>query len=189
MSALASTPTKSPRKAKAANTVDKALRGGILAGAVAGIAWLLALALGGTALFIMVIATVLAAIYMVAGGAKARLGIWVVIAIGWVLIILERALVNHHGGLWVAAAAWIGIVIGARRAGISKRWMILLLYPLIPGAIVVVSHESLLNPWGVGWLWVLAILGPVIGMRTLLNPSPRGGDSKPAPQRDLLADL
>ena len=77
MSALASTPKKSPRRAKAANTVDKALRGGILAGAVAAVGWLLAAALGGTALFIMVIATVLAAIYMVAMGNKARLGIWV----------------------------------------------------------------------------------------------------------------
>ncbi len=189
MSALASVPTKSPRKVKAAKTVDKALRGGILAGAVATVAWLLAAALGSTALFVMVIATVLAAVYMVVAGDKARLGIWAAIAIGWGLVILERALVNHHGGLWVGAAAWLGVVLGARRAGISKRWMILLLYPLIPGALAVLADQDLLNPWGVGWLWVAAILGPVIGLRTLLNPSPRGEPKSAPPKRDPLADL
>jgi hypothetical protein len=189
MSALASTPKTSPRKAKAANTVDKALRGGILAGAAAAVAWLLAAALSATVFFILVIATVLAAIYTVARGDKARLGIWAVVAIAWALVILERAVVNHHGGLWVGAAAWLGIALGARRAGITKRWMVLLLYPVALGAVVVAAGQSLLNPWGVSWLWVAAILGPVIGLRTLLNPSPRGGDPKPTPQRDLLADL
>jgi hypothetical protein len=39
------------------------------------------------------------------------------------------------------------------------------------------------------WLWVAAVLGPVIGVRTLLNPSPRDHEPKAAPPRDPLADL
>ena len=57
---------------RAAKTVDAALRGGILAGAVAAIAWLLAVALGSTVFFLLVIGTVLALIYTVMRGDKAR---------------------------------------------------------------------------------------------------------------------
>jgi hypothetical protein len=27
-----------------------------------------------------------------------------------------------------------------------------------------------LDPWGISWLWLAAILGPVVGARTLLRP-------------------
>jgi hypothetical protein len=191
MSALAqaTTTSKPSRKAKAAKTVDKALRGGILAGAAAAIAWLLAVAVGTTAIFVLVIASVLAIVYMLVAGDKARLGIFALLAVGWGLVILERAVVNHHGGLWVGAACWLGVVAGARRAGISKRWMALLLYPAIPIAACIAAHENLLNPWGVSWLWIAAILGPVIGMRTLLNLSPRGEAKSAPPKRDPLAGL
>jgi hypothetical protein len=153
--------------------VDRALRGGILAGAVAAVAWLLATAIAATAIFVLVIATVLAAVYTVARGDKARLGVWGLLAVGWVLVVMERWIVNGHGGLWVALAAWLGIAVGARRAGITKRWTIALLYPVALGAVVELTGHSLLYPWGVSWLWVPAILGPVIGLRTLLSPSPK----------------
>jgi hypothetical protein len=117
--------------------------------------------------------TVLAAVYTVARGDKARLGVWALVAVGWVAVILERAIVNGHGGLWVALACWLGVVSGARAAGISKRWLVALAYPVALGAIVVATGHSLTNPWGISWLWVAAILGPVIGLRTVLNPSQR----------------
>jgi hypothetical protein len=175
MTAIAArTPPKPrPRREKAARTVDRALRGGILAGAVAAVAWLLATAIAATAIFVLVIATVLAAVYTVARGDKARLGVWGLLAVGWVLVVMERWIVNGHGGLWVALAAWLGIAVGARRAGITKRWTIALLYPVALGAVVELTGHSLLDPWGVSWLWVPAILGPVIGLRTLLSPSPK----------------
>jgi hypothetical protein len=174
MTALAATtPKPRPRREKAAKTVDRALRGGILAGAVAAVAWLLATAIAATAIFLLVIVTVLAGVYTVVRGDKARLGVWALVAVGWVLVVMERWIVNGHGGLWVALAAWLGIVAGARRAGISKRWLVALLYPVVLGALVKLTGHSLLDPWGVSWLWVAAILGPVVGLRTLLNPSPR----------------
>ena len=191
MSALAHTTApavKGRRRARAAKTVERALRGGILAGAAAALAWLLAVAIGATAIFLLVVATVLVAVYTVVRGDKARFGVWGIVAIGWALVLIERWAVNDHGGLWVGAAAWLGIVLGARRAGITKRWMVLLLYPVALGAIVLAAGEPLTDPWGVSWLWVAAILGPVIGMRTLLNPSPREAP-KPAAPRDPLADL
>jgi hypothetical protein len=175
------TTTKPNRRAKAAKTVDRALRGGILAGAAAAVGWLIASAFATTAVFVLVIVTVCAAVYTVARGDKARLGIWGLVAIGWVLVIVERWVVNAHGGLWVALACWLGIIVGARRAGISKRWMVALAYPVALGAIVVLAGQPLDDPWGTSWLWVAAILGPVIGLRTLLNPSPKQ-DPKTATQ-------
>ena len=97
---------KPSRKERAAKTVDAALRGGILAGAVAAIAWLLAVALGGTIFFLLIVATVLALIYTVVRGDKARLAIWGLIAIAWALVLAERWVVNDNGGLIVAGAAY-----------------------------------------------------------------------------------
>ena len=48
--------------------------------------------------------------------------------------------------------------------------MALLAFPLVSVAIVLLAGEDLLDPWGVSWLWVAAVLGPVLGLRTLLNP-------------------
>jgi hypothetical protein len=179
IAALLDTPgPKLSRKARAAKTVNAALRGGVLAGAVAAIAWLLAVAMSGTVFFLLVIATVLALVYTVVRGEKARMGIWGLIAIAWALVLAERWVVNDNGGIIVAGAAWLGVVLGARRAGIAKKSMVLLLYPLISLAIVLAASTSVLDPWGVSWLWVLAVIGPVLGIRTLLNPSPR--DHKPS---------
>jgi hypothetical protein len=134
---------KLSRKERAAKTVNGALRGGVMAGGVAAVAWLLAVTLSATVFFFLI----------------------------------------------VAGAAWVGVVLGARRAGIAKKSMILLLYPLISLAIIIPAGESVLDPWGMSWLWVAAVLGPVIGVRTLLNPSPRDHEPKAAPPRDPLADL
>ena len=175
MTALAPTiPGKPrPRREKAAKTVDAALRRGIIFGAVATVGWLLASAIAATAIFLMVIVTVLAGVYTVARGDKARLGVWALVAVGWVAIILERSIVNGHGGLWVGLACWLGVISGARAAGISKRWLVALAYPVGLGAIVLLAGQHLTHPWGTSWLWVAAILGPVVGLRTVLNPSPR----------------
>jgi hypothetical protein len=171
---------KPNRRARAAKTVAAALRGGILAGAVAAIAWLLAVAIGSTVFFALIIATVLALIYTVVRGDKARLSIWGLIAIAWALVLAERWVVNENGGIIVAGAAYLGVVLGSRRAGIAKKSLVFLLYPLISLAIIVGASESVLDPWGVSWLWVAAIIGPVLGARTVLNPSPRDHKPKPA---------
>jgi hypothetical protein len=170
---------KPSRKQRAAKTVDSALRGGVLAGAVAAIAWLLAVALSGTVFFLLIVATVLALVYTVVRGDKASMMIWGVLAIAWALVIAERALVNENGGLIVAGAAWLGVIFGARRAGIAKKSYPLLAYPLVSLAIVIAAGQDIPDPWGVSWLWVLAVIGPVLGARTVLNPSPR--DHKPSP--------
>ncbi|MBE2317166.1 hypothetical protein DVA67_014385 [Solirubrobacter sp. CPCC 204708] len=169
---------KPSRKERAAQTVNAALRGGVLAGAVAGIAWLLAVALSGSVFFLLVVATVLAAVLTVWRGAKAPMRVWGLLAIAWALIIAERAIVNDNGGLIVAGAAWLGVVMGARSAGIAKKSLVLLLYPLLSLAVVIGAGESVMDPWGLSWLWVLAVIGPVLGARTVLNPSPR--ESKPS---------
>lgn len=181
---------KPSRRQRAANTVNAALRGGVLAGGVAAVAWLLAVALSATVFFLLIVATVLALLYTVVRGDKARMGVWGLIAIAWALVLAERWIVNENGGVIVALAAWFGVVMGARRAGIAKKSLVLLLYPLISLAVIIPAGESVLDPWGMSWLWVAAVLGPVIGARTLLNPSPRDHQPKqPAAPRDPLADL
>jgi hypothetical protein len=98
--------------------------------------------------------------------------VWLALAVAWATVLLERAIVQDNGGVWVAIAAWLGVIIGARRAGIAKRWYPLLAYPLASVAIVILAGENLLDPWGVSWLWLAAVLGPVLGARTLLSPRP-----------------
>jgi hypothetical protein len=166
------------RKERAAKTVDKALRGGILAGAVGAIAWLAATVLSGTIFLVLIAVTVLAVVYTVAKGDKARLGLWGLIAIAWALVIAERWVVHDNGALIIAGATYAGVVLGARAAGIAKKSLVLLAYPLISVAIIVAAGQDILDPWGLDWLWIAAIIGPVVGLRTLLNPSPR--DHKPS---------
>ncbi len=183
MSALAEPTVRSAklsRRKRAAKTVDRALRGGLLGAAVAAVAWLAAVAIGGTAFVLLIVATIAVALFSVMRS-DVKLGIWAMLAVGWAMVLLERALVNGHGGVWVGLAAWLGVILGARRAGLSKWSLPLLAYPLVCAAIVVAAGEKLLDPWGISWLWVAAVLGPVIGARTLLNPSPRQAPAdKPA---------
>src|SRR3954452_16771007 len=173
MTTLAATASPNPsRRETAATTVDRALRGGILGAAVAGIAWLLAGALSATVFVVLVVVTIAAAAFTVMRE-TAPLALWSAIGIGWLVVMIDRWAVQSHGGLWVAAAAWLGIVLGARRAGISKWSLPLLAYPVLCGVIAVLADQDLAEPWGTSWLWVAAVLGPVFGARTLLNPRPQ----------------
>src|SRR5262249_10353279 len=67
MTALAATAQQKPRprREKAAQTVDRALRTGIIFGGVAAVAWLVATAIAASAFFLLVILTVVALIYTV----------------------------------------------------------------------------------------------------------------------------
>jgi len=93
-----------------------------------------------------------------------------------------------YGGFWVGMATWLGVILGARGAGISKWSLPFLGFPIAFGVLVVLSGHDLMKPWGISWLWVAAVLGPVIGVRTLLNPSPRD-HQEPTPKPDPLAGL
>jgi hypothetical protein len=155
---------------------------------VAGVAWLLGTAALGTAILVLVVATIAGAVYTVVRGDKARFGVWGVLAVGWAVALVAHWAVSGHGGFFVGLAAWLGIIVGARRAGISKAAMPLLAFPLVYAVLLVITSHSLLKPFGISWLWVAAVLGPVIGIRTLLNPSPRD-HQEPAAKPDPLAGL
>jgi hypothetical protein len=177
MSVVVPTPPAVTRRSRAARTVKAALRGGVLGALAAAVAWLLAGAIAGTAFVLLVLATLGAAAVLVWRG-DVPTWLWLGLAVAWATVLLERAVVQDNGGVWVAIASWLGVIVGARRAGISRRWLPLLAYPLVSVAIVLLAGERLLHPWGVSWLWVAAILGPVIGVQTLLKPRP---SSAPAP--------
>src|SRR5262249_24586652 len=138
----------------------------------------------GTALLVMVVATIVAAVYTVARGDRTRYGVWGVLAIGWAIVLVEHWAVAGHGGFWVGMATWLGVVLRARRAGISKWW---LAFPAGIGVLLAISDHSVMKPFGISWLWIAFVLGPVIGARTLLNPSPKV-DQTPA-KPDPLAGL
>jgi hypothetical protein len=169
MSALATEPKAPPsRRERAAKTVERTLAGGLLGACAAGIAWIAASLIAGTALAVLAVATFAVAVWTVLRGRVSNT-LWGLLAIGWIVVLLERWATNGRGGLWVAAAAWLGLVVAARRAGMRRRWMPLLAFPVALGAIVVAAGESLAHPWGTSWLWVAAVLGPVFGLRTLLG--------------------
>ena len=171
MTALQTTPTAAPsRRERAARTVVAALRGGLIATVAAGLAWLAAAALAGTAFAVLVVASI-AAVAVILGRGELATWVWLALAVAWAALLLERAIVQENGGVWVALAGWLGVVIGARRAGISKWALPLLAYPALSLAIVIVAGEDVLDPWGTSWLWLLAVLGPVAGARTLLRPA------------------
>lgn len=156
------------RRQRAASTVAAALKGGVIGTVVAAVAWILAGALAGTAFVVLLIATVAAVAYLAFRGGV-RTWVWLALAIAWAVVLLEREVVQENGGVWVALAGWAGVVIGARRAGISRWTLPFLAYPVALVVIVVLAGEEVLDPWGSSWLWVPAILAPVIGARTLLK--------------------
>ena len=168
MSVQTAVPQTPTRRRRAAATVRAALRGGLIATVAAAGAWLLAGAAAGTAFIVLVVAAIAVVAYVAFIG-SVKPWVWLALAIGWAIVLLEQAVVQDNGGVWVALAGWIGVIIAARRAGISKWALPLLAYPLISAAIVVAAGEDLLDPWGTSWLWVLAILGPVVGAWTLLK--------------------
>lgn len=161
------------RRDRAAATAAGALRGGLLGALVAGAAWAAAFLVAGTVWLLLIVLTLAVGAFVVLRG-DVRPAVWGALAAAWAIVLLERWIVQEHGGLWVAAAAYAGVVIGARRAGLSKWMLPLLLYPLISVAAVVAADEELLEPWGSSWLWLAAVLGPVIGVRTLLG-QPKAG--------------
>jgi hypothetical protein len=160
------------RRAHAARIADAAARGGLIGTVAAGVAWLLAGAIAGTAFFVLLIASLAAAVVLIWRGGVPN-WVWLALAAAWAAVLLEREIVGENGGVWVALAGWIGVILAARRAAISKWALPLLAYPAISLAIVLLAGEDVQDPWGTSWLWVLAVLGPVVGARTLLNPSPR----------------
>jgi drug/metabolite transporter (DMT)-like permease len=166
---LADTPT---RRQRAATVAAAALRGGLLAGAIAAIAWVLAAAVAGTAFFVLLIATAFVVVVTLLGRDISGV-LWTGLALAWAIVLLERWIVTGHGGVIVGAAAYVGVVIGARRAGISRWALPLLAYPLISLAICIAASEPVLHPWGISWLWLAAVLGPPLGLRVLLDPSDR----------------
>lgn len=167
------TPT---RRRRAGAIVASALRGGLIGTLVAGVAWVLAGAITGTAFVVLVLAS-LGAVAWVAFRGAAPTWVWLALAIAWAVVLIERAVVQENGGVWVALAGWLGVIVAARRAGISKWALPLLAYPLISVAIVLLAGEDLLDPWGSSWLWLAAVLGPVVGARTLLRPPPESPSS------------
>jgi len=178
MSVLAPAPSTLTRRQRAAQTVAASSRGGLIGALVATVAWLLAGAIAGTAFVFLVLATLAVGAVVVWRG-SVKTWVWLALAVAWATVLLERAVVQDNGGVWVAIASWLGVIIAARRAGIAKRWLPLLAYPLVSVAIVVLAGENLLDPWGVSWLWVAAVLGPVIGLQTVLRPRPAA--AAPAP--------
>jgi hypothetical protein len=169
MSVVAPTPPPTmTRRARAAKTVAAALRGGLAGALVATVAWLVAGAIAGTAFVLLVVASLGVGAWVVWRG-EVNLWVWLGLGVAWAAVLLERAVVQDNGGVWVAIAAWLGVIVGARRAGILTRWTVLLAYPLVSVAIVVLAGEDLLDPWGVSWLWVAAVIGPVLGAQTLLK--------------------
>jgi hypothetical protein len=157
------------RRQRAAKTVDAALRGGLLATIVATIAWILVTGIAATAFLFLIIATLAAAAWSLLRSSLNPV-IWVALAAAWAVILLERWAVQSHAGVWVAAAGYAGVIVGARRAGIQRRWLPLLAYPLISLALILAAGEDPLDPWGTSWLWIAAILGPILGARTILRP-------------------
>jgi hypothetical protein len=158
------------RRERAGRVVEAAARGGLIGTVVALAAWLIAGALAASAFVLLVVVSLAAAAVLVWRGSMPN-WIWLGLAIAWVVVLLERAVVQENGGVWVALAGWIGVVVASRRAGISKLALPLLAYPLVSVVIVLLAGEDLADPWGSSWLWILAVLGPVIGARTIVRPS------------------
>jgi hypothetical protein len=164
--ALPNVPT---RRARAARVIEAAAKGGLI-GTVAALAgWLVAGALAATGFVVLIVASLVAAAVLIWRGSVAT-WVWLALAVAWAALLIERAVVQDNGGLWVAAAGWLGVIVGARRAGISRWALPLLAYPLVSVAIVIAAGEPLDDPWGSSWLWIAAVLGPIIGARTLVKP-------------------
>jgi hypothetical protein len=156
------------RRQRAAAVAAAALRGGLLAGAVAAAGWLLATVIAGTAFVVLLFAT-LAVIVLTIFGRDLSGPLWLGLVIGWAVVLLERAIVTEHGGVWVGIATYLGVLVAARHAQISRWALPLLAYPAISVAICIAAGQSLLDPWGISWLWVAAAIGPPIGAKVLLD--------------------
>lgn len=180
MSTLAEGSLKAPstRRRRAVRTVTAAMRGGLIGGAVAAIVWLGAGIVAGTAFVVLLVASIGVAGWTILRG-NVTPAVWGVLAAAWGVLALENWVRDELGGLWVAAAIWAGVIVGAWRAGISKWALPLLAYPVVLGVVVVLAGQPLDEPWGSSWLWVPALIGPVLGARTLLEPSRPKDETRP----------
>jgi hypothetical protein len=160
---------KPTRRQRAGAIIEAAAKGGLIGTVAALAAWLLAGALAGTAFVVLVVASLAAAAVLIWRGSVAT-WVWLGLAIAWVVVLLEREIVQENGGLWIAAAGWLGVIVAARRAGIARWALPLLAYPLVSVAIVIAAGQDLDDPWGSSWLWIAAVLGPIVGARTLVRP-------------------
>jgi len=171
MTALTDLPPTSSqpvRRRRAGATAQATMRGGLIGAAVAAGAWVLAGIVAATAFTVLLLVSVAAGAYAFVRG-RLHPGVWGGLAVAWAVVLLERWVVGGHGGLWVAIAAWFGVVAGARRAGISKWALPLLAFPLIGVALALVDRQSLLSPWGSAWLWVPIVLLPVIAVGVVVG--------------------
>jgi hypothetical protein len=94
------TPT---RRARAGRVIEAAAKGGLIGTVAALAAWVLAGALAATAWVVLVVATIAAAAVLLWRGSMAT-WVWMALAIGWAVVLIEREVVQDNGGLWVAAA-------------------------------------------------------------------------------------
>ena len=106
-------------------------------------------------------------------GDKARLSVWGLIAVAWALVLAERWLVNDNGGLIVAGASYLGVVLGARSAGIAKKSIVVPALPADLGRDHRRRRQSVPTRGACPGCGSRRSSGPVLGARTVLNPSPR----------------
>src|SRR5919109_5690473 len=112
MSVMSPTAPALTRRQRAAKTVAAALRGGLAGALAATVGWLLAGAIAGTAFVLLVVATLCVAAYVVWRG-EVKTQIWLALGIAWAIVLVERAVVQDNGGVWVSLAARLGVIIGA----------------------------------------------------------------------------
>ncbi len=124
----------------------------------------------------LVLATALAGAVLIWRGSVAT-WIWRGLAIAWAVVLLEREIVQENGGLWSPRRGWLGIIVGARRAGINRWALPLLAYPLLSAAIVIAAGQELDRP--VGQLLV-------VGARRA-RPGDRGANAGEAASADAPA--
>ena len=108
MTALRAAPRPAlTRRERAARTVVAALRGGLIGTIAAGLAWLAAAALAGTGFVVLLVAT-LAAVAMLVWRGDLATWVWLALGAAWAALLLEQAIVQENGGVWVALAGWAG---------------------------------------------------------------------------------
>ena len=162
-----STASHLSRRERAHKTVCRACTGALVGAGIALAGWIAAQLLAFTVLLAAGGLTALALVVAVARhGLPAK--VWGALIILWTAILCQRWLVHGNGGLLIAGGAWLGMFYALRKAGTSKWLLPLLAYPLVMAIVLVVSGHGLFRPFGTSWLWPVAVVGPALGIRTLL---------------------
>ena len=173
------------RRRRVGDKIAAALRGGLAGALIAGVAWLAAGLIAGTAVVFLVVATIAVGAWVVMKG-DVKTWVWLGLAVAWAVVLLEREVVQENGGLWVAAAGWLGVIVGARRAGINRWALPLLAYPLLSVAIVSLAGEDLLEPWGSRGCGSPPCSGPSSGRGRCVRPPSASPDE--AQQQEAAED-